>query len=194
MSAAWRLLVCGILGICTISAAAALPSRRAEGLAQWHVVESVLMSPRCLNCHTVTDYPRQGDDRHRHNFLVQRGPHDRGVPGSQCTMCHHDTNSTASGVPGAHGWHLAPLSMSWERAPGVPMTSRELCAVLTDLSRNGHRDGGKLLEHITSEPLVLWAFSPGKRANGTWRKTPPVSHDELVAATRAWVQAGSPCP
>ncbi|WP_349959249.1 hypothetical protein [Rhizobium sp. ZPR3] len=193
----------GVFGACAISAiavaiaAVAAPSpsaKREDGLAQWRVMESVMMSPRCSNCHTQTNFPRQGDDRHRHNFEVVRGPEGHGVPGSQCAMCHHDTNSDASGVPGAPGWHLAPLSMQWERAPGVPMTSRELCALMNDQTRNGHRSAEQLVEHNATEALVLWAWSPGKRADGTQRQTPPISHDAFVAATRAWAKAGSPCP
>ena len=38
----------------------------ADGLAAWGQVYSVLTSPRCINCHTATNYPQQGDDRHRH--------------------------------------------------------------------------------------------------------------------------------
>ncbi len=41
------------------------------GLAAWQQVYSVLTTPRCINCHTATNYPEQGDDRHRHS--VQRG-------------------------------------------------------------------------------------------------------------------------
>jgi hypothetical protein len=28
--------------------------------------------PRCMNCHTVTEFPRQGNDRHRHQQMVAR--------------------------------------------------------------------------------------------------------------------------
>jgi hypothetical protein len=44
----------------------------ADGLAAWQKVYSVLTSPRCINCHTATNYPQQGDDRHRHFANVQR--------------------------------------------------------------------------------------------------------------------------
>ena len=37
---------------------------RSDGLAAWQQVYSVLTSPRCINCHTATNYPQQGDDRH----------------------------------------------------------------------------------------------------------------------------------
>ena len=51
------------------------------GLAAWQQVYSVLTTPRCINCHTATNYPQQGDDRHRHLFNVVRGPGGKGVPG-----------------------------------------------------------------------------------------------------------------
>jgi hypothetical protein len=55
--------------------------RRSEGLAAWQQIYSVLTSPRCINCHTATNYPQQSDDRHRHFANVIRGPEDKGVPG-----------------------------------------------------------------------------------------------------------------
>src|SRR5947207_157338 len=58
--------------------------RRREGLAAWHKLYSVLTHPRCINCHTATNYPEQGDDRHRHLFKVVRGPSGTGVPGLNC--------------------------------------------------------------------------------------------------------------
>ncbi len=33
----------------------------------------VLRHPRCMNCHSTGDYPRQGDDGHRHTMGVRRG-------------------------------------------------------------------------------------------------------------------------
>src|ERR1700740_3864619 len=83
----------------------------AEGLAAWQQVYSVLTSPRCINCHTATSHPQQGDDRHRHFANVLRGPEGKGVPALQCVTCHQESNADSTGVPGAQGWHLAPLSM-----------------------------------------------------------------------------------
>jgi hypothetical protein len=31
----------------------------ADGLAEWEKVYSVLTNPRCVNCHTATNYPRR---------------------------------------------------------------------------------------------------------------------------------------
>ena len=188
-----RLLLAAPAMLAMIAAALAAPSR-ADGLAQWRQIESVLTHPRCLNCHTSTDYPRQGDDRHRHLFGVVRGADGHGATAAQCAMCHHDINADGAGVPGAKGWRLAPLSMTWESAPGVRMTSRELCHALTDKRRNGQRSAAQLIDHHADEPLVGWAWAPGQRPDGTMRATPPVSHADFVAATRTWAAAGAPCP
>ena len=85
----------------------------ADGLAAWEQVYSVLTSPRCINCHTATNYPQQGDDRHRHFANVVRGPGNIGVPALNCEGCHQEVNADSTGVPGGPGWHLAPLSMRW---------------------------------------------------------------------------------
>src|SRR2546423_9200994 len=51
---------------------------RAEGLAAWQKVYSVLTHPRCIKCHTAQNYPKQGDDRHRNL------PNDVRRPEGQC--------------------------------------------------------------------------------------------------------------
>jgi len=73
---------------------------RSDGLAASQQVYSVLTSPRCINCHTATNYPQQGDDRHRHFANVIRGPEGKGVPGLNCISCHQSANAESTGVPG----------------------------------------------------------------------------------------------
>jgi hypothetical protein len=185
-----RLLAAPLMALAMTAAA----TPRDDALAQWRRIESVLTHPRCLNCHTASDYPRQGDDRHRHLFNVMRGPEDRGATGAPCAMCHHEVNAEAAGVPGAHGWRLAPRAMAWERAPGVRMTSGELCRAVIDRARNGRRSPAQLVGHHAQEPLVRWAWSPGPRPDGSARAAPPMDAADFVAATRAWADAGAPCP
>ena len=48
--------------------------------------------------------------------------------------------------------------------------------------------------HNEEAELVLWAWEPGLRPDGTRRAAPPVTHAEFAAATRRWVEAGTPCP
>jgi hypothetical protein len=183
-----------VLILCVGWSAAAAPVTREEGLAAWQKIYSVLTHPRCINCHTATNYPQQGDDRHRHQFNVIRGPAGKGVPGLNCATCHQDANADSTGVPGGHDWHLAPLSMKWEDLDDKILPSADVCKAVTDRSKNGKLDGAGLLKHHTEEPLVIWAFQPSRRRDGTTRTLPPLTHDEFVAATRTWVEAQTPCP
>ena len=167
---------------------------RTEGLAAWQKVYSVLTHPRCINCHTATNYPQQGDDRHRHFANVVRGPEGQGVPGLNCATCHQTANADSTGVPGAQGWHLAPLSMAWQDRDDRVLSSAAVCRAVTDRSKNENLDGPGLLKHHAEAELVRWAWTPGRRIDGTTRTTPPLSHAEFVEATRRWVEAGTPCP
>ena len=171
-----------------VMAVLAVPAEAADGgLEAWAKVHSVVSSPRCINCHTATNYPQQTDDRHRHFANVVRGPGGSGVPALNCVSCHQTANGDSTGVPGAPGWHLAPLSMRWQDGNDKPLSSGAICRSLkTQLV--------DVLKHHLEEPLVLWAFNPGRRPDGTTRTLPPLTHDQFVAATRRWVRAGKPCP
>src|SRR5580692_13006434 len=125
----------------------------AAGIAAWQQVYSVLTTPRCINCHTATNYPEQGDDRHRHLFNVVRGPGGKGVPGLNCATCHQSANADSTGVPGASNWHLAPLSMRWQDTNDNILSSTEVCRSLTDHSKNGSLDGPGIFHHHEQEPL-----------------------------------------
>ena len=167
---------------------------RAEGLTAWEQIYSVLTSPRCINCHTATNYPQRGDDRHRHFANVIRGPEGKGVPGLNCLSCHHEANADSTGVPGGPNWHLAPLSMQWQDVNDKPLSSAAVCRSVTNRSKNENMDGRALLKHHEEAELVLWAWNPGLRPDGTVRTVPPLTHAEFVAATRRWVESGMPCP
>jgi mono/diheme cytochrome c family protein len=166
----------------------------ADGLSAWEGVYSVMIQPRCINCHTATSYPQQGDDRHRHFANVVRGPEGRGVPGVSCAGCHQGANADSTGVPGAPNWHLAPLSMRWQDLDDAPSSSAVVCRTVTDRSKNHGLDGPGLLKHHGEDRLVLWAWNPGKRADGSMRTLPRLTHAEFIEATRVWVRAGTPCP
>src|SRR5437773_1091644 len=109
--------------------ASARAATRAQGLAAWDQMYSVLTHPRCINCHTATNYPQQGDDRHRHFANVVRGPAGTGVAALQCVTCHQEANADSTGVPGSHNWHLAPLSMAWQDRNDRPLSSSQICRV-----------------------------------------------------------------
>jgi alcohol dehydrogenase (cytochrome c) len=164
----------------------------------------------------VQDYPRQGDDRHPHYYSVVRGDTEAietaektavvhigmGMPFERCTSCHGSSNDDATGIPGAEDptrpgesfWAMAPASMAFESAPGVALTGPQLCARLKDKNANGNRELADTLHHVATEPLVLWAWDPGKRLNSETRTTPPLSHDAFVQAFAQWVADGAPCP
>ncbi len=147
-------------------------------------IAAVLRNPRCMNCHTVTEFPRQADDRHRHHQLVMRGPNDKGRAPMLCVNCHQAKNSDDGKVPGAPHWQLAPLSMGWEHLK----TDKTLCEALVDLRKNGGRDTAKLVKHMVEDPLVQWAWAPGER------KPPTISQDEFHTLVKLWASTGAACP
>ena len=169
-------------------------SGQAEGLADWEQVLSVLVHPRCINCHTAVDYPQQGEARRRHFANVVRGPDGHGVPGLQCATCHQESNADSTGVPGSHNWHLAPLSMAWQDRNDKPLSSAAICRAITDRRKNHNMDGPALVEHNAEDKLVGWAWEPGRDIHGIQRTMPPLSRAEFAEATRRWVEAGMPCP
>jgi hypothetical protein len=176
-----------VLGAGAVAADEAASSSSAQSSALFAQMMPVFLHPRCLNCHPRTDYPKQGDDRHRHTMNVARGPDNHGAPGLQCGTCHRSANQATAGVPGAPDWQLAPLRMAWEGfAPG------ELCRALLDPQRGGMRPD-KLVAHLNTG-LVRWAWNPGANAHGTPRTTPPLSHEQFVELARQWVASGSQCP
>jgi hypothetical protein len=146
-------------------------------------IASVLMHPRCINCHQDQS-PRQGDARTVHLPLVVRGKDGHGAPTQQCQTCHQTTNTADGFVPGVSNWHLAPLSMLWEGR-----SAQQICEQMKDPARNGgRRTAEQIIEHMKTDPLVLWAWAPG-----AGRSLPPLSHDQFVEALEAWVKAGMPC-
>jgi hypothetical protein len=152
----------------------------------WQIA-TVLQHPRCMNCHTRVEYPRQGSDRHRHTMNIVRGPTDHGAPGFQCSTCHQSVNQAASGVPGAQDWHLAPLRMAWE-----DLAVGDLCRALLDPSKGGMK-ADQFVPHFQTG-LVRWAWSPGFDRRGQERETPPIPYERFIALTRQWVGEGTPCP
>jgi mono/diheme cytochrome c family protein len=161
----------------------------AVGNDPFPAIASVLKSPRCQNCHTATDFPRQGDDRRPHWFHVVRGPADQGAPGMACATCHGAANNPTSGVPGAPRWGEAPLAQQWETR-----NVADLCRQLIDPKRNGGRSLAAIEAHMTADPLVQWAWRPGADAHGRARTTPPVPRDRFHALVHRWIASGARCP
>jgi hypothetical protein len=151
-----------------------------RGLDAFDRIAAGLQGPRCLNCHPRGDRPKQGDDRHVHLMNVQRGVENMGVPAMRCATCHQTHNNDMAGIPGAPDWHLAPASMGWDG-----LSKSELCRTLLDPTKNG----GRSVQHMTDDKLVLWAWNPGRGG------TPPVlSIDDFKIALDQWAAARAPCP
>lgn len=150
---------------------------------------AVLTHKRCINCHPSDDYPRQGEDSHVHNFGVQRGEDNHGMPALRCESCHQHENNNFSGVPGAPEWSLAPRSMAWQG-----LTRVEIARAMLDPEKNGGRSLEETVHHLTEHELVLWAWEPGIDASGHQREKPPVPKDEYIKAVKEWAEAGAIIP
>ncbi len=154
--------------------------------AAFQAIVPVLRSPRCMNCHSPGDFPRQGDDSHRHFMNVRRGPDGEGVPGATCNTCHLDHNLAGEHMPpGAPDWHLPPPSnpLIWQG-----LSDRQLCELFKDPDRNGHMSLQRIVEHMNT-PLVLWGFDPGDG------RTPvPLSKDVFLSKVKEWADKGAACP
>jgi hypothetical protein len=146
----------------------------------------VLHHPRCMNCHSTGDFPRQGDDSHQHTMNVRRGLEGQGVAGLKCSTCHQDHNLTGEHTPpGAPDWHLpsSKTPMIWEG-----MSDRQLCEIFKNPALNGHRTIDEIVQHM-STPLVLWGWHPGEG------RTPiSMPENEFLAKVKEWAARGAACP
>jgi hypothetical protein len=140
-----------------------------------------------MNCHPAGEAPLQGDSSLPHAQNVQRGAMGHGRYALRCDACHQEANLPGPHLPpGAPGWHLPRRD---EPLVFEGRSSAELCRQLKDPERNGHKSLEELFAHVDHDPLVLWGWSPGEG------RTPvKVSHLELVAAMRAWIDGGCECP
>ncbi len=164
---------------------AAVPASGDETLFTAFV--SVLRNPRCMNCHSQGDFPRQGDDGHQHAMNVRRGPDGHGVTAEKCATCHQDHNLDGAHLPpGAPHWGLPPpnIPMIWQG-----LTDAQICRSLKNPKENKNRNIDQLVEHFTKDELVAWGWNPGEGRNPI-----PMPRDEFVAKVKQWQAAGAPCP
>lgn len=177
------------------------------GTREWRQIYSVLVDPRCQNCHTASDpsnpatndYPRQTDDRRPHLFGISRGEDSKGLLNGRCDTCHGISNNAKTGAPGVEengvsGWFLAPTNMAMESSPGTPMPGAQLCAKLKNPETNGGFTLDGLLKHLDTDVRVNWAWSPGVNAQGAERTQPPISHEQFIRIFARWIDKGAPCP
>ena len=163
-----------------------MPRDDAGAAAAFEAIVPVLRHPRCMNCHSNGDFPRQGDDSHRHTMQIRRGPDGKGVNAVSCSTCHQDHNLTGLHMPpGAPDWHLPSpaMPMIWEG-----LTDHQLCELLKDPQQNGHRTAEQIVEHMHT-PLVLWGWVPGEG------RTPiPTPQHDFLAKVQEWAARGAACP
>jgi len=161
-------------------------NERDDAAAAFEALIPVLHHPRCMNCHSTGDFPRQGDDSHPHTMQVRRGPDGDGALAVKCSTCHQDHNLDGLHVPpGAPDWRLpSPATpMIWEGLNG-----HQLCELFKDPNQNGNRSVGQIVEHM-STPLVLWAWNPGDG------RTPvPMPQAQFLAKVKEWAAKGAACP
>ena len=157
-----------------------------ESVKAFEKVYTVLMSPRCMNCHPAGDVPLQGDDSHLHAMLPKRGTDGKGVYAMKCMNCHQPTNTAGLHTPpGNPNWHLPPADMKMVFEGRSPY---ELAKQLVDPKQNGHKDIKKLIEHADDD-LVLAGWNMGEG-----RTLPPLSHAEFKKAWITWLKTGAFAP
>lgn len=161
-----------------------IADRAARSRALFLEASRVLMHPRCVNCHPDGDVPHQGMELALHDPPVQRGEASRGVAGMECSSCHQDRNQALTRVPGAPGWHLAPIEAAW-----VGKSAADICHQLKDPSRNGGKSLEKIVQHNAHDELVGWGWAPG-----AGREPAPGTQEQFGAIVAAWVETGAECP
>ena len=162
----------------------------ADGARLFEPIRAVLQNPRCQNCHIPGDAPLQYDGGVVHAQNVKRGADGKGFAALQCSACHQSENAPAvlgpHAPPGAPDWHLPPENL---KMVFIGLSARELCLTVKDPKRNGKRTMDDFVKHMAEDKLVDWGWHPGGD-----RKPVPISKEDTVAAVKAWVAAGAPCP
>lgn len=166
---------------------AAKTAGTAASVDAFTALAKVLRHPRCMNCHSKGDFPRQGDDGHQHIMNVRRGPKGMGVTAQKCGTCHQEQNVAGKNMPpGAPNWHLPPpdMPMIWQG-----LTDGQICAQLKDPKRNGKKTIAEIVHHMAEDKLVLWGWAPGEG------RTPvPMPHAEFAKLAKQWADGGAACP
>src|ERR1051325_2527739 len=166
----------------TKQALAASPAAERDDVAAaaaFEAIVPVLRHPRCMNCHSVGDYPREGEDSHPHTMRVQRGIDGLGTSVLLCNSCHQDHNLDGlHSPPGARGVAFAAASGAYDLGR---RSDHDLCELLKDPKQNGGRSVEKIVEHIHT-PLVLWGWNPGED-----RKPIPLPQETFLKNVGEWV-------
>lgn len=173
-----------VVGLAPPEQFATIADPHARSIALFGEIGKVLTSPRCINCHSANDRPRQGDSMRPHQPPVFRGVDGMGLPALRCPACHHAANFDPARMPGHDPWFMAPSEMVWEGK-----TLSQICVQMRDPERNGGRSLADLVHHIGDDTLVGWAWSPG-----AGRTPAPGTQKQAKALVQAWVDTGAVCP
>jgi hypothetical protein len=158
--------------------------REEESVNAFKEAYSVLMHPRCMNCHPSGDIPLQGDDSHLHAQGVKRGPDGKGLYALKCKNCHQDTHIAGANMPpGSPHWQLPPAKM---KMVFQGKTLRQLAMQLKDPKFTGFKTLDQLIHHVEHEPLVINSW--------TYGTPPPLTHAEFVAKVKEWIEKGAAVP
>lgn len=157
-----------------------------ESVKAFMNVYTVLMSPRCMNCHPSGDIPLQGDDSHLHAMLPRRGKDGKGVYAMKCANCHQPTNLEGLGKPPGHpNWHLPPANMKMIFQGRTP---NQLAKQLVNPKTNGNKTLQQLKAHA-DDGLVIAGWNMGEG-----RTLPPMSHEDFKKAWITWIEKGAYAP
>ena len=88
--------------------------------------------------------------------------------------------------PGNPKWHLPPANMKMVFQGRTP---HQLALQLLDKKRNGGKSIKALVDHITSDTLVLSGWTPAEGLS-----KPPLTHQAFVAAFNEWINHGAVSP
>jgi hypothetical protein len=149
-------------------------------------VYTVLMSPRCMNCHPSGDAPLQGDDNHPHTMNVKRGKDGTGLYAVKCSNCHQPQNTPGVHTPpGCPDWQLPPENMKMIFQGRTP---RQLALQIMNYNQNGHKKKEQLIAHArTALVKAGWDMGEG-------RTLPPMSYSAFVSVWDEWINKGGYAP
>ncbi|MEZ4232882.1 MAG: Isoquinoline 1-oxidoreductase subunit [Polyangiaceae bacterium] len=169
-------------GLKGVSDFAQIQDRSQRSVALFEELGKVILSPRCVNCHSASDRPLQSEQGIPHQPAVVRGEEGSGAPGLPCSACHGETNFR--NMPGAPKWSMPPLEMAWQ-----DRTLGQICEQIKDPARNGDKSPAALIEHMKHDALVGYGWNPPAQL------TPAVGSQALAGELfQAWVESGAVCP
>ena len=157
-----------------------------ESVHAFMQVYTVLMHPRCMNCHPAGNRPLQGDDSHIHIMNVQRGKDGKGLYALKCSNCHQPTNVAGLHTPpGNPKWQLPPADM---KMVFQGKSAHDLALQIMDYNKNGHKNKAQLLEHAR-DTLVKAGWNMGEG-----RPAPPLAYNDFLKAWDTWIEKGGYAP